>query len=311
MNKPKVIVVAGPTAVGKTEYALRIAEALNGEIVSCDSMQLYRGMDIGSVSPSADELARVPHHLISVVDPREGCSAARYQAMATQAIEAILARGRQPIVAGGTGLYLHALLFEMDFGVVQSDPVRRRELEEIATKEGGDVLFQRLAAIDPAAADRIHPHNIKRVIRAIEAAERGEGLRPIGAVKKQRRQDYDFLLMGLARNRQELYARIDQRVQVLADRGLATEVQHLLDMGLTKDDTAMKGIGYKEIIPYLEGRCSFTEALQEVAKNTRHYAKRQMTWFRKYETMHWFSLSSIKDEETALGEMLTWLKENM
>lgn len=311
MSQRKIIVIAGPTAAGKTEYAVRTAEELGGEIVSCDSMQLYRYMDIGSASPTKEELARVPHHLVSVLDPKDPCSAARYQEMAKQAIDDIFERGRIPIVAGGTGLYLDALLYDMDFAVVKGDPAFRKEMKELAEREGKEVLYSRLQEADPKAAERIHPNNVKRVIRALEAAELGSGIEDIGRAGRQKTKDYDAVLIGLSRDRAELYERINSRVEKMKESGLVDEVKTLLSMGLTEDDISMKGIGYKEIIEYIEGKTDLETALDNVAKNSRHYAKRQMTWFRRYEDMKWFDLSSYDSSDKALEDILDWIRRKI
>ncbi|MGI6735850.1 MAG: tRNA (adenosine(37)-N6)-dimethylallyltransferase MiaA [Anaerovoracaceae bacterium] len=309
MKKDQILVVAGPTAVGKSAAALRLAEELDGEIVSCDSMQLYRYMDIGSAKPTAEERQRVRHWLVDEIDPRTPITAARYREMARAAIFDILSRGRLPVIVGGTGLYLNALLYEMDFGPAGADPALRQRLEEIAAEEGGEALHARLTRLDPEAAQRIHPHNIKKLIRALEAAESGGRIGAFSTVR-EKVKDYEPLLIGLKRDRQELYQRIDARVLRLVEQGLFAEVAALMAKGLDENDQAMKGIGYKEIIAYYHGRIDRETAIAEVQKNTRHYAKRQMTWFRRYEDMRWFDLSAAVSEEAAVEEILDWVRRN-
>ncbi len=300
-------IIAGPTAVGKTEYALRAAEILDGEIISCDSMQLYKYMDIGSAKPSPDELARVRHHLVGMIDPATPFSAAMYSSLAKDAVEDVFKRGRLPIVSGGTGLYLNALIYDMDFGSAERDDSRRIELEREAAEKGSACLYEMLRALDPHAAERIHPNNVKRVIRAIESAEKGL---PIGDFSKctSKCKDYDINLIILTRNRAQLYDRINKRVDLLVEKGLFEEVRSLLDMGLTEDDISMKGIGYKEIISFFRGNIGKDDAVDLIKKNTRHFAKRQLTWFRRYDQARWLDISEYKDEDTAFEVMMQWLQ---
>lgn len=305
-----ILVIAGPTAVGKTSFSLEIAKALDGEIVSCDSMQLYRYMDIGSAKATAQEQTIVPHHLLDVLDPSDACTAARYQKLAKEVIFDIFRRGKTPIIVGGTGLYLHSLLYDMDFGTVKSDTKTRDQLQTIADEQGKEVLFAMLKEEDPEAAERIHPNNVKRVIRALEAAREGHPLDGIEKVEEPTR-DYRALLMGLTRPREDLYQRINERVIQLVEEGLIDEVKGLLSRGLTAEDTSMKGIGYKEIIGYLSGQYDLETAIDTVQKNTRHYAKRQMTWFKKYKDMKWFDISLYPCPEAVTKDMLQWIKRNM
>ena len=305
-----IIVVAGPTAVGKTEYAIKIAKAVDGEVVSCDSMQLYKYMDIGSAKPTPDELAQVQHYLVDEIDPRDNFSVVEYQKRAKEAIAEIHAKGKIPVISGGTGLYLNSLLYEMDFGAPPADETYRKELEEFAAEFGPEALHNRLAEKDPAAAERIHPNNIKKVIRAIEAVEKGgEGIKPFDAVQKEN-TDYRPFLIGLTRDRAELYDRINLRVDILMEQGLLQEVEGLFNMGLTEENISMKGIGYKELIQHLKGEYSLEEAIDKVKQNTRRYAKRQLTWFRRYDQMQWFDLSTYNSGNDALEDMLSWLKRS-
>ncbi|MGN0659428.1 MAG: tRNA (adenosine(37)-N6)-dimethylallyltransferase MiaA [Emergencia sp.] len=305
--KREIIVICGPTAVGKTEYAIRTALALNGEIVSCDSMQLYRYMDIGSAKPTAQEQSMVRHHLVDQIDPAEPFSAAKYQTLAKAAIADIFARGLIPVIAGGTGLYLNALLYDMDFSAPPGDDAVREQLFREAEEKGPQALHDRLAAADPQAAARIHPNNVKKVVRALEAALAGNRVRDFSSDLKPTR-DYSAVLIGLTRDRAELYDRINRRVDILMERGLLTEVEGLLDRGLDENDISMKGIGYKEIIGYIRGEYDLEEAVRLVKKNTRRYAKRQLTWFRRYDDMKWFDISAYPDDEACQEDILKWLK---
>lgn len=311
MNEKRILVIAGPTAVGKTEYAIEAARAFNGEIVSCDSMQLYKYMDIGSAKPSQAERSQAVHHMIDFLDPREEFSVARYQEMARRTIDEILSRGKLPVISGGTGLYLNSILYDMDFAGASGNPGLREELKAKAAAEGPESLHRMLSELDPDAAERIHPNNVKKVIRAIERLEAGEGrVRPFdGNISEN--PDYDPLMVCLTRDREELYDRINRRVDALVEAGLIDEVKKLTGMGLTAEDISMKGIGYKEIIEYLDGETSLEEAVDKIKKNTRHYAKRQLTWFRRYDTINLFDLSAYLNEEDAKRGLMTWLKEKL
>ena len=304
----RIICVCGPTAVGKTKYAIDLAKAVDGEVVSADSMQLYKFMDIGSAKPTAEEQAEVKHHLVDFVDPRDGFSVAEYQKCAKEAIADIFSRGKTPVISGGTGLYISSLIYEMDFGSAPKDDEFRRDLEKLAEENGGEYLLDMLRDIDPAAAERIHPNNVKKLIRAIEVAtSTGQGI-PAFEESFKPTGDYEYVLIGLMRDREELYERIDRRVDILVEMGLEAEIRGLLDMGLTSDDISMKGIGYKEIIGYFNGEYDFDEAVRLVKRNTRHYAKRQMTWLRRYKEMRWVNLSEL-DEAAAMKEILSIVEE--
>lgn len=307
--KKQIIIIAGPTAVGKTEYAIETAKAINGEIVSADSMQLYKYMDIGSAKPTPEELSQVKHYLVDEIDPREKFSVAKYQKLAKAAIREIFDKGRVPVISGGTGLYINSLMYEMDFAAPPSDEAFRKELEDMALKKGRDYIHSKLAELDPDAAARIHPNNVKKVIRAIEAAQNGNKVKDFDNAQVPA-TDYDVLLAGLTRDRAELYERINRRVDILIEKGLVEEVSSLMQMGLGYDDISMKGIGYKEIIGSLEGKYTIEEAIELIKKNTRHYAKRQLTWLRRYDNIKWFNLSSYEDKTMAMGDILKWLRIN-
>lgn len=308
MNDRTIIVICGPTAVGKTEYAIETALRFDGEVVSCDSMQLYRYMDIGSAKPTAEEQARVRHHLVDQIDPFQPFSAARYQALAKAAIEDLFARGKTPVIAGGTGLYLNALLYDMDFSAPPGDPALREQLYALAEREGPQALHDRLRSLDPAAAERIHPNNIKKVVRAAEAAALGNKVGDFSSDLTPT-SDYRAVLIGLTRDRAELYERINRRVDLLIEAGLLEEVRGLLDMGLDEGNISMKGIGYKEIIGYFHGRYDLDTAIDLVKKNTRHYAKRQLTWFKRYKDMTWFNISEYDSDARCLEEIFKWLEK--
>ena len=284
-----VLFVWGPTAVGKTEYSIRLAEDLGGEIVSADSMQIYRFMDIGSAKPTREEQTRVPHHLVDFADPREPFSVAMYQKLALDAIKDVASRGKVPVVSGGTGLYINSLIYDMDFSAPAGDPALR---DKILAEEGNDParLWERLRRLDPAAADEIHPNNVKRVLRAIERLEGGEEKLRGFAEGDRPSKIVDPVLIGLDRDRDELYKRIDARVDRLFEAGLADEIRSLMAMGLSASDISMKGIGYKEVIEAVNAGFPPESAAEKIKLSTRHYAKRQLTWLRRYKDMKWFTL---------------------
>jgi len=285
-----VLIIAGPTAVGKTELSLTLAEDLNGEIISADSVQIYKGMNIGSATPSNDELNRVNHHLINIVEPFEDYNVAMFSNDARALIEDIQSRGKLPIVVGGTGLYINSLMYEMDFSEQVKDENLRKELREFADEEGKDKLHERLKTLDPTAAKKIHKNNIKRVIRALEInLLTGEQM---GNFKKDpiKTTDFNPILICLKRNRKLLYVRINKRVDQMLEEGLIEEVKQLEDKGLTTNDTSMKAIGYKEVLGYLKGKYDYDIMVEVLKKNTRNFAKRQLTWFRRYDDATWIDL---------------------
>jgi len=303
----QIIVVAGPTAVGKTKYAIEIAKAFDGEVVSCDSMQLYKYMDIGSAKPTAEEQAQVKHWLVDEIDPKDSFSVARYQEMAKACIEDIFSRGKTPVIGGGTGLYLNSLLYEMDFSNAPQDDELRQTLENEAELFGPEYLHNKLKEADPVAADRIHPNNVKKVIRALEGAISGNTITDFKNCQ-EKCKDYDTILIGLIRNRAELYDRINLRVDIMVEQGLFEEVEGLLQMGLEEADISMKGIGYKEIIGYFDGLYTKEEAIDLIKKNSRHLAKRQLTWFRRYDDMTWFDINDYENDEAAIEDIIKWVQ---
>ena len=301
-----IVAVMGPTAVGKTSAAIEIAKKINGEIVSCDSMQLYKYMDIGSAKPTEEEQALAKHHLVDCVDPREPFSVAMYRDLAKNAIEQLFAEGKRPVIAGGTGLYLNSLIYDMDFAARPANDGTRAALYAMEEDEPGR-LHEILTELDHEAAERIHPNNTKKLVRAVEAAMSGERVMDFSKDLK-RTADYGIILIGLERDRAELYDRIDRRVDILMEQGLADEVKRLMAMGLTASDISMKGIGYKELIDHFNGEYDMEEAVRLIKRNTRHYAKRQMTWFRRYKDAVWFNLSAYTDQNEAFAEIVSFVK---
>lgn len=306
MAKP-LIVLTGPTAVGKTGLSIRLAKALNGEIISADSMQVYRHMDIGSAKITKEEMAGIPHHLIDVLEPVEEFNVVIFQKMAKEALEGIYDRGRVPIVAGGTGFYIQALAYDIDFTETDEDPSLRRELEQTAKEKGAQYLHQMLREADPASAERIHANNIKRVIRAIEFyRQTGTKISEHNQEERRKQSPYDLFYYVLNMERQSLYERIDRRVDQMIRDGLIEEVRKLAAMGCTRDMVSMQGLGYKEILDYLDGRSSLEEAVCLIKRDTRHFAKRQLTWFKRERDVRWLNLWEFGDDrEKVLRHILS------
>ena len=287
VTSPRIIIVCGPTASGKSELGVRLAQKLGGEIVNADSLQIYRGMDIGTAKPTPEEQRGVPHHLIDVADPDQPFSAADFAAAAQQAISAIIARGKRPIIVGGTGLYIRALLH----GLVDSpsgDETMRRELHAEAQARGNQAMFDRLQQVDPELAQRTHPNNLVRIIRALEV------FHLTGIPLSRYQQEHGFsgqcfhsLQIGIRVDRPELYSRIDARVDRMLASGLLAEVKGLLDQGYGPEQKAMNSIGYKETSAFLAGEYVLDEATRLIKRNTRHYAKRQLTWFNSVSDILW------------------------
>ena len=294
MSKRPLIVLTGPTAVGKTALSIRLAKALDGEIVSADSMQVYRGMDIGSAKVTKKEMDGVRHHLIDVLEPEEDFNVAAFQRMAKEALEEIYSRGKLPIVAGGTGFYIQALLYDIDFRDDTGEGPIRKELEKLAVEKGAEYLHSLLQQADPQSADQIHPNNIKRVVRALEYfRQTGEPFSLHNQRERERCSPYHFLYYVICSDRKNLYERIDRRVDAMMADGLVGEVQALKKRGVKRGMTSMQGLGYKEILDYLDGTCSLEEAVYVLKRDTRHFAKRQITWFRREREVRWLKLEDF------------------
>jgi tRNA dimethylallyltransferase len=284
----RIICVVGPTASGKTGLAIALAKALDGEVVSCDSMQLYRGMDVGTAKPTLAEMDGVVHHMLDVCGPAEAFSVGRYVAMADPILQDILARGKTAIVAGGTGLYVDSLMAGRTFAPFPATG-RREALEALADRDGIEAVLALLRDVDPDSAARLHPADRKRIIRAMEVYEEtGKTITQHNLETQAIPPKYDPVWLGLDfADRAELYRRIDLRVDLMARQGLEDEVRRLLDAGVSADATAMQAIGYKEVVRALEGQCTMAEALADVQRESRRYAKRQLTWFRRNKAIHW------------------------
>ena len=286
---PKIVVICGPTASGKTHLAVELALAHNGEVVSADSMQIYRTMDIGTAKPTQEEMRGVPHHMLDVADPEEDFSVARYVDMAAKRVDDILARGKVPILAGGTGLYIDSLLSGRDFAAFDPDSALRGQLEAEFAKKGGEVMLAELGKIDPEAAARLHPNDAKRIIRALEVFySTGKTISQHNLETRNIPPRYEALTLALAfERREDMWTRIDCRVDEMMKAGLVDEVQGLLDRGIPDKCTAMQAIGYKEMVSALRGDGDVLRAAEEIKLRSRQYAKRQLTWFGRNPAAHW------------------------
>ena len=302
MKKP-LIILTGPTAVGKTALSIGLAKALNGEIISADSMQVYRHMDIGSAKVTKEEMEGVPHHLIDVLDPEEEFNVTRFQSMAKEAMVGIYGRGHVPIVTGGTGFYIQALLYDIDFTENDGDGTIRRELERLGEEKGSQYLHQLLAEIDPESAEAIHANNRKRVIRAIEYYRlTGERISIHNRREREKESPYRFYYYVLNLRRSLLYERIDRRVDIMMEQGLVEEVKKLKDMGCGRGMVSMQGLGYKEILDYLDGACTLEEAVYVLKRDTRHFAKRQITWFKRERDVRFLELERFHGDRAGMME---------
>ena len=303
-NKKKpMIILTGPTAVGKTDLSIQLAKAINGEIISADSMQVYRHMDIGSAKVTPEEMDGLYHHLIDVLEPEEEFNVVVFQKLAKEALTGIYERGHIPIIVGGTGFYIQALLYDIDFTENDGDTAIRRELEKLAQTQGAGCLHQMLQEIDPESAAAIHQNNVKRVIRAIEFyRQTGKKISLHNEQEREKQSPYQFLYYVLDTDRKTLYERIDRRVDLMMEHGLVDEVKHLADMGCTRDMVSMQGLGYKEILDYLSGEIPLEEAVYILKRDTRHFAKRQITWFKRERDVRWLELEQFQNDRKKVLE---------
>lgn len=292
-KKERLIVILGPTAVGKTALAVALARRLRSRIISGDSMLVYKGFDIGTAKPDMTERQGVQHELIDILEPADSFNVTDFVMMAQEKIHEANCAGEIPILAGGTGLYVKSLLEGYEFNITEGDPEYRRHLEQLAEERGREYVHSLLAAVDKEAAARIHANNFRRVVRALEVHQLGGETISTDKRLAEDGLSYDALVIGLRRERSALYERINRRVDVMMAAGLVAEVKNLLAAGVRPDAQAMKGIGYKEIIAYLDGECSLEEAVSEIKKGTRHFAKRQFTWYRKMPYIQWFDIDNM------------------
>lgn len=307
-TKKPLIILTGPTAVGKTKLSIELAKAVNGQMISADSMQVYRHMDIGTAKIRPEEMQGIPHYLIDVLDPWEAFDVVRFQVMAKEALEEIYAAGAIPIVVGGTGFYIQALLYDIDFDENDSETDYRAELQTFADQHGAEALHDRLRQVDEKSALMIHPNNVKRVIRALEFYHQtGTRISEHNETQRQKESPYRFVYFVLDDERERIYQRIDQRIDQMLEQGLVAEVKQLRDMGCTRDMVSMQGLGYKEILAYLDGECTLEEAVYILKRDTRHFAKRQLTWFRREQEVRWIERQEYPDETAMLQAMLSQL----
>ena len=299
MPKEKLVVILGPTATGKSYCGIELAKRFRGEIISGDSMLVYRQMNIGTAKPSEEELKTVPHHLVNILPPDASYSVADFQQQAAETVTGITERGNLPILVGGTGLYIKALLEDYRFSGVEENPALRLKLETFADKEGKGELFEWLRREDPEAAARLHPNDVRRVIRALETALSGDRV----SQAKQNELKYEATVFGLSMERDFLYERINRRVDRMLQSGLEEEVRSLLEAGVPADCLSMKSLGYRQMAEYLTGRCSFAAAVDNIKKGTRHFAKRQITWYKKMPYIHWFTVDKNLNYEKIVTDM--------
>lgn len=309
-NRPLVI-IAGPTATGKTFASVELAKRLGGSVISADSMQVYRGMDIGSAKVTEEEMQGIPHYLINVADPADAWNVVRFQKEAEAAAGQIYAKGRLPFLVGGTGFYIQALLYGIDFTEMDADTECRSAMEEEAKRGGAEELYRRLQEVDPEAAQSIHPNNVKRIIRALEFAQKSGGQR----ISEHNRNEhlrppvFDAVFFVFTMDREKLYARIDARVDRMMENGLVEEVRRLKDQGLTDSDVSMQGIGYRQILRALDGEYPMEEAVRLIKRDSRRFAKRQLTWFRRERDVTWINIDEYPDENALIDHMETIILE--
>lgn len=310
MKRP-LIILTGPTAVGKTSLSIRLAKRAGGEIISADSMQVYKGMDIGSAKIMPEEMQGVKHYLIDELMPWEEFNVVKFQSYAKRYMEEIYSRGKIPILTGGTGFYIQSVVYDIDFTETEEDSAYRIALEKLAAEKGPEYLHEQLRAVDPASAEVIHANNVKRVIRALEYyKETGEPISKHNEEERSRQSPYNFAYFVLNDNRDLVYERINQRVDKMLAEGLVEEVKRLKTEGCTRGMVSMQGLGYKEILDYLDGKCSLEEAVYVLKRDTRHFAKRQITWFKRERDVIWMNRDEFAwDEDRMLDEMMRILNE--
>ena len=309
MSKKPMVILTGPTAVGKTELSIKLAKAINGAIISADSMQIYKYMDIGSAKITPREMQGIKHYLVDELMPEDDFNIYRFKQMAQEALEEIYSEGKLPIIVGGTGFYIQGLLYDIDFTKQDIDMSYRYKLEKFADENGAHALHELLKDIDPVSYETIHENNIKRVIRALEYYEQNN--EPISKHNEQERtkeSPYNFAYFVLNDMRQNLYNRIDKRVDIMMEEGLLDEIQKLKNMGYTKDMVSMQGIGYKEMLRYLEGEYSLEDAVEKVKQESRRFAKRQLTWFRREKEVIWIDKDKYDYDE---GRIMMFIENTL
>ena len=311
MQQKPMIILTGPTAVGKSALSVELAKKINGAVISADSMQVYRHMDIGSAKITPEEMQGVTHYMIDELEPDEEFHVVRFVTMAKEYLKEIYADGKIPIIAGGTGFYIQALLYDIDFTEQQCDETYRRQLEDLAREHGAEYLHGILREVDPASAEAIHANNIKRVIRALEFYHlSGKKISEHNETERQKQSPYNFAYFVLTDERAKLYERIDRRVNAMIEAGLVEEVKKLKSMGCSREMVSMQGLGYKEIRAYLDGGCTLEEAVYIIKRETRHFAKRQLTWFKRERDVIWLDKQAFGyDDAAILKDMISILEE--
>lgn len=305
-----LIILTGPTAVGKTALSIGLAKAVDGEIISADSMQVYRKMNIGTAKIEPSEMQGVRHHLIDILDPGEEFNVVLFKRYALEAMEDIYSRGKIPVIVGGTGFYIQALLYDIDFEDNDNDMSYREELQRLAAEKGNSHIHDMLSKVDPESAKKIHENNVKRVIRALEFYRKtGMKISEHNETEAQKESPYNFEYFVLNDDRSKLYDRIDRRIDIMLEQGLEAEVRQLVSEGYSRELVSMQGLGYKEIIDYIQGRCSFDEAVYTLKRDTRHFAKRQITWFKREKQVTWVNKNEYDSESSILEYMMNRLRE--
>ena len=313
MKKKEMLILTGPTAVGKTKLSIELAKAVGGEIISADSVQVYKKMDIGSAKILPKEMDGVRHHLIDVLSPDEKFDVFRFSQMAKEAMQGIYERGHIPVLVGGTGFYIQALLYDIDFTDNDNDTSLRAELESFAKEHGAEALHEKLREVDQKSAETIHANNIKRVIRALEFYQKtGMKISEHNETERQKESPYQFVYFVLNDDRENLYRRIDLRVDQMIEEGLVAEVKALKARGYDRSMVSMQGLGYKEILDYLDGACTLEDAIYKIKRDTRHFAKRQITWFKREKHVTWINKKDYNyDEDKILEVMLESIKKDI
>ena len=309
-SKKRLFILVGPTAIGKTSLSIELAKRLNGEIISADSMQIYKYMDIGTAKITEEEKSGVIHHLIDEVTPDVEFSVSDFQSKANTYIDEVAGKGMFPMIVGGTGLYINSLIYDLNFTTSISNWDLRREYEKKATTHGNEYIHDELRSIDPISADRIHANDIQRVIRALEIYN--ETGKPMSEYYKDFRKPndkFDIVMIGLTMDRDKLYERINQRIDIMMDSGLIEEVKSLLDRGYDENLISMQAIGYKEVIQYLKGECSLEDTIEILKRESRRYAKRQLTWFRREERVHWIDLDEYDNKDNLLEHIIDYTND--
>ncbi len=309
-HKKPLVILTGPTAVGKTAISIKLAKLINGEIISADSMQVYNGMDIGTAKVTVEEMEGIPHHLVNILEPTEEFNVVLFKELALKAMEDIYSKNKIPIIVGGTGFYIQALLYDISFEDTNQDTTYRKELEELAKANGNEYIHNMLLQVDVESANTIHPNNLKRVIRALEYyRETNSPISKHNEIQKTNVSPYNFMYFVLNDDRELMYERINKRIDIMLEEGLLEEVIALKEAGYNKNMVSMQGIGYKEVLDYIEGITTLDEAIFILKRDTRHFAKRQITWFKREKEVTWLNRNELGNDDKILEYAINLLKE--